>query len=154
MISADGTLVAFQSFASNLVAGDTNGTMDVFVHTLAQLQFNGIPANPNPVSFIISNALGESGHLALVLLSTTGTWGFEIPDRRTVPLTFDAATIAGLGSYAVLSGTVDWNGVATTPTVQFPAAPPGIILYCAALTINEATQRCNSITLPIQVVTQ
>ena len=31
-ISADGRFVAFQSFASNLVAGDTNGTIDVFVH--------------------------------------------------------------------------------------------------------------------------
>src|SRR5204863_349490 len=31
-LSADGRLVAFQSDATNLVAGDTNGTTDVFVH--------------------------------------------------------------------------------------------------------------------------
>jgi Tol biopolymer transport system component len=31
-ISADGSVVAFQSAASNLVAGDTNGQIDVFVH--------------------------------------------------------------------------------------------------------------------------
>lgn len=31
-ISADGRYVAFESFASNLVAGDTNGSRDVFVH--------------------------------------------------------------------------------------------------------------------------
>ena len=31
-ISADGRWVAFESFASNLVAGDTNGTTDVFLH--------------------------------------------------------------------------------------------------------------------------
>ncbi len=31
-ISADGRFVAFQSRATNLVAGDTNGLMDVFVH--------------------------------------------------------------------------------------------------------------------------
>jgi Tol biopolymer transport system component len=31
-ISADGRYVAFQSIASNLVAGDSNGTHDVFVH--------------------------------------------------------------------------------------------------------------------------
>ncbi len=31
-ISADGRYVAFSSLASNLVAGDTNGAMDVFVH--------------------------------------------------------------------------------------------------------------------------
>ncbi len=33
-ISADGRYVAFQSRASNLVAGDTNGVQDVFVHDL------------------------------------------------------------------------------------------------------------------------
>jgi tricorn protease-like protein len=31
-ISADGRFVAFQSYATNLVGGDTNGTFDVFVH--------------------------------------------------------------------------------------------------------------------------
>jgi RHS repeat-associated protein len=31
-ISADGRFVAFESWASNLVSGDTNGTIDVFVH--------------------------------------------------------------------------------------------------------------------------
>ncbi len=31
-ISADGRYVAFTSFASNLVAGDTNGLTDIFVH--------------------------------------------------------------------------------------------------------------------------
>ena len=31
-ISADGQVIAFHSHASNLVAGDTNGTSDVFVH--------------------------------------------------------------------------------------------------------------------------
>jgi len=33
-ISADGRTLAFTSFASNLVAGDTNGVEDVFVHSL------------------------------------------------------------------------------------------------------------------------
>src|SRR4030095_2326397 len=31
-LSADGRFIAFYSLASNLVAGDTNGTLDVFVH--------------------------------------------------------------------------------------------------------------------------
>src|SRR2546428_149792 len=33
-LSADGQLVAFASDASNLVAGDTNGAEDIFVHNL------------------------------------------------------------------------------------------------------------------------
>ena len=35
-ISADGRFVAFASYASNLVAGDTNGTDDVFVRDRKQ----------------------------------------------------------------------------------------------------------------------
>jgi Tol biopolymer transport system component len=38
-ISASGRLVTFGSFASNLVAGDTNGVDDVFVHELAANAF-------------------------------------------------------------------------------------------------------------------
>src|SRR5262249_46227473 len=34
-ISADGRFVAFTSFASNLVGGDTNGRSDAFVHDLS-----------------------------------------------------------------------------------------------------------------------
>jgi Tol biopolymer transport system component len=57
-ISHDGSRVAFQSAASNLVAGDTNGVDDVFLHTLAgavtlrvsvssaQLQANGPSTQP------------------------------------------------------------------------------------------------------------
>jgi hypothetical protein len=48
-ISADGRYVAFSSLASNLVAGDTNGASDVFVHdrttsvtTLAGVDENGL----------------------------------------------------------------------------------------------------------------
>src|SRR5207247_3276224 len=57
-LSADGRFVAFVSFATNLVAGDTNGAPDVFVHdrqtgapagiTVASsgTQGNGVSAGP------------------------------------------------------------------------------------------------------------
>jgi Tol biopolymer transport system component len=35
VMSADGSCVAFASFASNLVSGDTNGAWDIFIHDLA-----------------------------------------------------------------------------------------------------------------------
>ena len=51
-LSADGRWVAFHSFASNLVDGDTNGTLDIFVHdrmtgttTRASLTENGRETN-------------------------------------------------------------------------------------------------------------
>jgi len=51
-ISADGRYVAFTSFASNLVSGDTNGAQDVFIHdrqtgqtTLVSVDSNGTQGN-------------------------------------------------------------------------------------------------------------
>ena len=56
-ISADGRYVAFQSFASNLVSGDTNGYQDLFVHdrkthqtTRASLNSSGNQTNYDSVS--------------------------------------------------------------------------------------------------------
>ena len=51
-ISADGRFVAFQSYATNLIAGDTNGASDIFVHdrlsgktTRVSVDFDGLQAN-------------------------------------------------------------------------------------------------------------
>lgn len=55
-ISADGRVVAFTSFASNLVAGDTNGRKDVFVAYLwrAPQQGLGHVGNPEPWSRLVA----------------------------------------------------------------------------------------------------
>jgi len=51
-ISADGRYVAFESYASNLIVGDTNGSRDVFVHDrqtgcteLVSVAYNGTQGN-------------------------------------------------------------------------------------------------------------
>ncbi|MFC6674097.1 TolB family protein [Marinobacterium aestuariivivens] len=48
-ISADGRFVAFRSGASNLVAGDTNGTGDVFVHDRATGATSRVSVNSSGV---------------------------------------------------------------------------------------------------------
>jgi Tol biopolymer transport system component len=60
-ISADGRYVAFMSYASNLVPGDTNGVMDVFVHdrltgqtTRVSVASDGTQGNGDSVSPSIS----------------------------------------------------------------------------------------------------
>ncbi len=47
-ISADGRYVAFESFATDLVAGDTNGLFDIFVHD-RDVDGNGTYDEPGPV---------------------------------------------------------------------------------------------------------
>jgi Tol biopolymer transport system component len=65
-ISADGSVVGFESYASNLVPGDTNSAIDVFVRDLAA----------NTTSRVsISDILGESvSGATTVVLSETGQW--------------------------------------------------------------------------------
>jgi Tol biopolymer transport system component len=60
-LSADGRYVAFESTASNLVAGDTNGFLDVFVHdrftgatTIASLGSGGAQGNQHSYECSIS----------------------------------------------------------------------------------------------------
>src|SRR5262249_24822284 len=43
VLSADGLFVAFESLATNLVPGDTNGVADVFVATLTSLGAGTVP---------------------------------------------------------------------------------------------------------------
>ena len=62
-ISANGRWVAFQSFATNLVAGDTNGDRDIFVHDLTTGETVRVSADSagiqgNGASFSDSRATG------------------------------------------------------------------------------------------------
>ena len=67
-VSADGTKIAFQSDATNLVAGDTNATTDVFVRdltahttTLVSVPAAGAPASaPNDASVTAAVASGST----------------------------------------------------------------------------------------------
>src|SRR5947209_1614213 len=86
-LSADGRFVAFHSAATNLVAGDTNGTNDVFVHdrqtgTTERVSVNGFSAGP---------ALSADGRFVafhstatnLVAGDTNGATDVFVHDRQT-----------------------------------------------------------------------
>ena len=73
-ISADGRYVAFSSYATNLVAGDTNGYYDIFVHdrqtgvtTLASVASNGMQGNSDSLYLSIS---GDGQRVAFLSVAT------------------------------------------------------------------------------------
>jgi Ca2+-binding RTX toxin-like protein len=72
-ISADGRLVGFDSGASNLVPGDTNGTVDVFVVTLGAAPTSLFPGTPGDDSYC--GADGGDQAVAFVDDSMTGQGG-------------------------------------------------------------------------------
>jgi Tol biopolymer transport system component len=93
-ISADGRYVAFQSYASNLVPGDTNGVLDVFVHdrltgqtTRVSVASDGTQGNGDSGCPSIS---ADGRYVAFASLAsnlvpgdTNGTWDVFVHDRLT-----------------------------------------------------------------------
>jgi Tol biopolymer transport system component len=91
-LSADGNVVGFQSFASNLVAGDTNHAVDVFVHDRTTGATESVSVDPsgaqgNGESFSPSlSSTGEfvaftSGADDLVSNDTNKTYDVFVRDR-------------------------------------------------------------------------
>jgi len=121
-LSADGRYVAFSSDASNLVAGDTNGTFDVFVHdrqtgttTRVSLASDGTQATGGSSSFPVLSADGRyvgfySSATNLVAGDTNGMNDVFVHDRQTgttnrVSVAYDGSQATGGGStFLALSG--------------------------------------------------
>jgi Tol biopolymer transport system component len=93
-ISADGRYVAFESWATNLVDGDTNGTEDIFVHdrqtgqtTRVSIKTGGEQGNdasPNPaISADGRYVTFSSCATNLVDGDTNGWWDIFVHDRQT-----------------------------------------------------------------------
>jgi hypothetical protein len=93
-LSADGRYVAFHSSASNLVAGDTNGGFDLFVHdrqtgqtTRVSVGTGGTQSNGDSLRPVLS---ADGRHVAfhslasnLVAGDTNLTWDVFVHDRQT-----------------------------------------------------------------------
>jgi Tol biopolymer transport system component len=77
-ISADGRYVAFQSAASNLVPGDTNGTYDGFVH-------DRVSGKTTRVSVSTRGAEGPSGSYSTTISADGRYVAFESGDPNLVP---------------------------------------------------------------------
>src|SRR5438132_1318959 len=111
-LSADGRFIAFVSFATNLVASDTNGATDVFVHdrqtgTTARVSVacgGGTQGNRNSGGFFVFPALSVDGRLVafqsdatnLVVRDTNGATDVFVHDRQTG--TTERVSVASGGS--------------------------------------------------------
>src|SRR5438445_496038 len=111
-LSADGRFVAFDSDATNLVAGDTNGTTDVFVHDrqtgtterVSVASGGGTQGNGKSGGFFAFPALSADGRFVafqsdapnLVAGDTNGTTDVFVHDRQTG--TTERVSVASGGS--------------------------------------------------------
>ncbi len=109
VISADGRFIAFESNASNLVAADTNGTSDIFVHdrlsnitSMASINSTGDRANRSSFKPSISadGRLVAFDSLAdnLAAADTNGTNDIFVRDRDTATTTRISVNSQGQGA--------------------------------------------------------
>jgi Tol biopolymer transport system component len=120
-ISSDGRYVAFQSDASNLVAGDTNGTTDVFVHdrqtrrtSRVSVKTDGTQANGPSYAPHLS---GDGRHVTFESISDLGPGGAAfgynvfIHDRQTGETAIVRVTPDGApANYHSFSGSISGDG--------------------------------------------
>jgi Tol biopolymer transport system component len=114
-ISSDGRFVAFESNSTNLVPGDTNDDMDIFVHDLTSGQTTrvnigpgGVQANGDAARAAISAdgrfVAFQSGATNLVSGGSSGTEIF-VHDRWSA-----TTTIASVSSFSVQGNGPSYNG--------------------------------------------
>jgi len=118
-ISADGRFVTFKSAASNLVPGDTNNKVDIFIHDLetgrterVSLSAEGFEANNGSGSPVIS---AEGSYVAFISDATnllgTDTYGWtDVFLRRTNFVTFLSTQPNSLSFSQAASGNVNGMG--------------------------------------------
>jgi hypothetical protein len=109
VISADGRWVSFVSFASTLVASDTNGTADVFVHdrltaTTTRVSIGAAGAQGNQVSDF--PAITADGRAIAYYSSASNLVPGDTNTVADVFVTANAGTIAGVVTSAATSAPV------------------------------------------------
>lgn len=164
-ISGNGRFVAFLSFASNLVAGDTNGTYDVFVRDRAVagaisplpgdgcagsagvplLTATGTPEIGGQVDYALANA--PAGAIAALIFGFSDTlWG-------STPLPFDLGVAGAPGCLLRVEPLLLEPGIATASGTldvvePFPHLPAllGVVLY-TQFAVGDAAANALGVTL-------
>jgi len=120
-ISADGRFVAFLSLANNLVSGDTNGAVDVFLHDTCAGAGGGCTPSTTRVSVSTAGAQGNGGAQGAPAVSADG---------RFVAFASNASNLVGNDTNGVtdvfLRDTCQGAGLGCTPsTIRISVAKDG-----------------------------
>ena len=118
-ISPDGRFVAFWSAASNLVAGDTNGVVDVFLHD-RDSDANGIFDEPGGTT-TTRQSIGNGG-----VQGNGMSWNPVVtPDGRYVAFDSQASTLVPNDTDGVADVFLHDNVTGTTEVISHADTPPG-----------------------------
>ena len=146
-LSADGRFVAFQSDASNLVSGDSNGQSDVFVRdrqtgTTERVSLSSTGVQGNSYSYSFDLALSGDGRFVafqsdasnLVSGDSNNTGDIFVRDRQTGTTERVSVNSAGLQS----------NGFSAAPTISSDGFSVAFISYASNLVSGDTNGQGDS----------
>ena len=135
-VSVDGTKVAFASYADNLVGGDTNGTVDVFVRnaavaTTTLVSVNATMSGPGNAGSFDPAISGDGTRVAFASDATDLVAG----DTNAVTDVF-VRDLPGPAPQrvSVSTGGTEGNGVAAGPSISFDGSAIAFMSYASNLT--------------------
>jgi hypothetical protein len=137
-ISADGRFVAFESFASNLVPGDSNNTSDVFVRDRGPLGDTDPPTLTVPGAITV-DATSPAGAVITFTASATDTVDGDVP----VTCTPKSGSLFLIGTTTVSCSASDKAGNTATATFDVLVRP--FIVRFAAFAAKVEVEELNAL---------
>jgi len=144
MISADGRFVAFESIASNLVVGDTNAILDVFVHERqtasterASVDSSGAQANQLSIlpsisadgRFVVFQSIASN----LVTADTNGDWDVFAHGPSLRPNAYCTSSTSSHGCSASIAASenpsLSFANSCDITITNVESLKPGIVFY-------------------------
>jgi hypothetical protein len=154
-ISADGRYVAFASYASNLIAGDTNGVGDIFVRDVVAGQTTRVSLFNGSQAFSASDAPAISADARFVAYESNGI--YVASPVAVSPTTASFAAPGGSGSVTVSApySDIPWSAFTTAPWVTLTPPTGGNGSGSVTFTVSAASgaARAGTITVALQPVT-
>ena len=174
-ISADGRFVAFQSQATNLVAGDTNDVTDVFVHdrvaVVTSFAINNGAASTTSQAVTLNNTCtGNPTHyMASESASFAGAAWLPYATAPSFTLSSGAGTKTvyfkvknEVGESSAVSDTIEYSPAVPTVSPVVPTQCPKVVTQCPALATScpptttncpTTTTKCPSVTTKCPPIT-
>ncbi len=149
-LSADGRFVAFASKSTNLVIGDTNGQLDVFVHDRGRTLFPPSITDFEPIFGPVGTAVTINGanftDATAVAFNDTDQPIFTVnPDGTQISATVPAGATTGKLSVTTPDGTaastIDFNVIPTPDITGFapPSGPVGTLVTISGANFTDTT---------------
>ena len=137
-ISADGRFVAFESFASNLVPGDSNNTSDVFVRDRGPLGDTDPPTLTVPGAITV-DATSPAGAVVTFAVSATDNVDTDVP----VSCTPASGSLFRIGTTTV--GCTASDNAGNTATATFDVLVRPFIVRFAAFAAKVEVEELNEL---------